>query len=89
MKRQTNIALFLIALLLAPCCIGSLSAQQSDNYRNRLRNANVKVEETNLPIVFINVGGKTILGNEIAWGIYTRTFIWPLYYYASNYDENS
>ncbi|MBQ1627009.1 MAG: CotH kinase family protein, partial [Prevotella sp.] len=64
MKRQTNIALFLMALLLAPCCIGSLSAQQSDNYRNRLRNANVKVEETNLPIVFINVGGKTILRND-------------------------
>ena len=46
-------------------------------------------KENILPIVFINVGGKTILGNEIAWGIYTRTFIWPLYYYASNYDENS
>ena len=64
MKRQTKVALFLMALLLAPCCIGSLSAQQSDNYRNRLRNANVKVEETNLPIVFINVGGKTILRND-------------------------
>ena len=27
--------------------------------------------------------------NEMAWGIYTRVSIWPLYYYASNYDENS
>ena len=64
MRIQTKVALFLIALLLAPCCIGSVSAQQSDNYRNRLRNALVKVEETNLPIVFINVGGKTILRND-------------------------
>ena len=38
-----------------------LYAQQSDNYRSRLYNTNVKITETNLPIVFINVGGKMIL----------------------------
>lgn len=56
MKRQTKVALCLLALLLLPCSTEMVFAQQSDNYRNRLRNAHVKVEETNLPIVFINVG---------------------------------
>ena len=64
MKRQTKVALCLLALLLLPCSAEMVFAQQSDNYRNRLRNAHVKVEETNLPIVFINVGGKTILRND-------------------------
>ena len=36
-------------------------AQRSDNYRGNLRNRNVKVDATNLPIVFLNVSGKMIL----------------------------
>ena len=40
------------------------TAQQYDNYRGNLRDTNVKVDATNLPIVFINVGGNTILRDE-------------------------
>jgi len=56
--RALPIVVALLLLLLVPT---SLSAQQRDNYRSLLRNPNVKVESTNLPIVFITVGGKTIL----------------------------
>ena len=36
-------------------------SQQADNYRGRLRNRFVKVDNTNLPIVFIDVEGQMIL----------------------------
>jgi len=52
----------LLLLLICACVYtGTVSAQAYDNYRNRLRNRNIKVSETNLPIVFIKVGGQMIL----------------------------
>ena len=49
-------------MLLASLMLGSMEtvAQQADNYRGKLRNRFVKVDETNLPIVFIDVDGKEI-----------------------------
>ena len=46
----------------------NIAAQQADNYRGKLRNRFVKVDETNLPIVFIDVEGEMILRD---------TYIWP------------
>jgi len=43
-------------------------AQQSDNYRSLLRNRNVKIDRTNLPIVFINVGGQMIMRDQYVLG---------------------
>lgn len=54
---MTRLTLTILALLMAMTAF----AQQSDNYRSLLRNRNVKITETNLPIVFINVGGRMIL----------------------------
>lgn len=45
------------------CC-----AQQSDNYRNKLRNRFVTIDETNLPIVFINVDGRMIQQDDYVLG---------------------
>ncbi|MCR5130308.1 MAG: CotH kinase family protein [Prevotella sp.] len=56
--RTLLIVFTLLFLLFVPT---KMAAQQRDNYRSLLRNPNVKVETTNLPIVFITVGGKTIL----------------------------
>lgn len=41
-------------------CSLALPAQQADNYRGRLRNRFVKVDDTNLPIVFVDVEGQMI-----------------------------
>ena len=51
----------IITLLMLLACTLTMHAQQSDNYRSRLRNQNVKIDETNLPIVFISTGRRTIL----------------------------
>ena len=51
----------IITLLMLLAGTLTLHAQQSDNYRSRLRNQNVKIDETNLPIVFISTGRRTIL----------------------------
>lgn len=64
MKHCHNIALLcLLTLFLLPA-----KAQQWDNYRNNLRDKNVKITSTNLPIVFINVGGTTIQKNSYVLG---------------------
>ncbi len=44
------------------CCFVALSAmsQTRDNYRSLLRDKNVKIGQTNLPIVFINTGNQMI-----------------------------
>ena len=64
MKHCHNIALLcLLTLFLLPA-----KAQQWDNYRNNLRDKNVKITSTNLPIVFINVVGTTIQRNSYVLG---------------------
>lgn len=68
MTNLTKSMLRYIAMVLMLGTTATLSAQQSDNYRSLLRNANVKVEQTNLPIVFINVGGKMILRDNYILG---------------------
>ena len=60
-KHRKLMAATATLMLMLLCCTQHVGAQQSDNYRSLLRNPNVKVESTNLPIVLINVGGKTIL----------------------------
>ncbi len=55
-----NNRLYSALLMLLLCTIMPVHAQQWDNYRNNLRDKNVKITETNLPIVFINVNGKQI-----------------------------
>jgi len=57
-----------LALLLVVATASNASAQAYDNYRNRLRNRNVKVAETNLPIIFINVDGRMILRDSYVLG---------------------
>ncbi len=49
---------FLLTVVLMT--VVGIFAQQADNYRGRLRNRYVKVDETNLPIVFIDVEGNEI-----------------------------
>lgn len=44
-------------------CLTALYAQRADNYPPT-KNAQVKLSETNLPIVFIDVDGKMILREE-------------------------
>ena len=51
----------LLILMLALIGAGTLSAQSPDNYKSLLRDANVTIDKTNLPIVFINVKGEEIL----------------------------
>ena len=51
----------IITLLMLLACTQQLRAQQSDNYRSLLRDQNVKIDATNLPIVFLNTGRKTIM----------------------------
>ena len=53
-------------LLSIVCCLLLLGhsytmAQRSDNYRGLLRDPTVKIDQTNLPIVFINLDGRMIL----------------------------
>ncbi len=59
MQHQRSL---LAALWLIVAAVASIptTAQRYDNYRGLLRDASVKVESTNLPIVFIEVGGKVI-----------------------------
>lgn len=49
-------------LIIAACCMMSLTmfSQSRDNYRSLLLDKNVKIEKTNLPIVFINTNGRMI-----------------------------
>ena len=54
MQRSFLTYLFLFTTLLA------IHAQRSDNYRGLLRDKTVSIGQTNLPIVFITVSGKTI-----------------------------
>lgn len=61
----------IVALLVVPLLTGTqgeAAAQQSDNYRSLLRNRNVKVTETNLPIVFITVNGRMIMQDSYILG---------------------
>lgn len=60
--------IWVVALLLPCFGTAALHAQQYDNYRSRLQDKNVKVTSTNLPIVFINVGGKVIQRNSYVLG---------------------
>ena len=60
--------IWVVALLLPCFGTAALHAQQYDNYRSRLLDKNVKVTSTNLPIVFINVGGKVIQRNSYVLG---------------------
>ncbi len=58
-----------ILACLAACLISlNIQAQSSGNYRDRLRDQNVKITDTNLPIIFIEVGGKTIQKNSYILG---------------------
>ncbi|MBQ6653194.1 MAG: CotH kinase family protein [Prevotella sp.] len=59
-----NYRLYKVLLPLLLLAIVPAHAQRYDNYRNDLRDKNVKVTETNLPIVFISVGGQTIQKNS-------------------------
>ena len=53
-----------VLLLLLCCHTVALQAQRNDNYRGLLRNQKVKIDATDLPIVFINVNGATIQRNS-------------------------
>ena len=61
MIKLTNFLSHLICLVMLFWFAGQICAQESDNYRSLLRDKNVKVESTNLPIIFIEVGGRMIL----------------------------
>ena len=52
-------------LISCAACLAYLfaTAQQWDNYKSSLRNRYVKISKTNLPIVFIDVGGNIIQRN--------------------------
>lgn len=50
----------LIVFCAAVMACATAGAQQWDNYRSKLRNKNVQIVKTNLPIVFMNVQGKQI-----------------------------
>ena len=70
--NKTRLKMLILSLLVGSLfpvgSSGLLHAQSADNYRSRLRDAHVKVGETNLPIVFINVGGKMILRDSYILG---------------------
>ena len=53
------LSFFILIFLFKPCL-----AQVDDNYRSLLKDTNVEIEKTNLPIVFINVDGKMILRDD-------------------------
>lgn len=62
---MTNQQLKYILAVMAGCFITMCSyAQSRDNYRGKLLNKNVKIEQTNLPIVFITTGGRMILMDD-------------------------
>ena len=50
----------LLLQLLLLCAVVPIYAQQWDNYRSLLDNPNVTIDQTNLPIVFIDVDEQTI-----------------------------
>lgn len=55
----------IVSIIIVLCAaIGQSWAQSADNYRSYLRNPNVKITQTNLPIVFIQTGGQTIMRNN-------------------------
>lgn len=56
-KYSTFIFLFLLSS-------SYMEAQETNNYRNKLKNADIKIESTNLPIVFIESGGQMILRDD-------------------------
>lgn len=58
MRPITKVILATLAYWMIP---HNATAQQSDNYRSLLQDKTVKVEQTNLPIVFITTKGRTIL----------------------------
>ena len=45
-----------------------MKAQQNDNYRGLLANRHVQIDETNLPIIFIEVDGQMILKDQYILG---------------------
>ena len=57
-----------ISLLLFVFCLSGLNAQSYDNYRSTLRDATVKISDTNLPIIFIEVEGQMILKDQYILG---------------------
>ena len=61
MIKLTNFLSHLICLVMLFWFASQICAQESDNYRSLLRDKNVKVESTNLPIIFIEAGGRMIL----------------------------
>ena len=72
-ERRTHVGRWAVVvwlLLMLHCSwfVSPACAQQADNYRSRLRNRNVKIEQTNLPIVFINVSGRMILRDSYILG---------------------
>ena len=79
--NKTRLKMLILSLLVGPLfpvgSSGLLHAQSADNYRSRLRDAHVKVGETNLPIVFINVGGKMILQTKTPWSRLDRSTVPP------------
>jgi len=58
--KVINTAAVVIMLMLAT----AIQAQTSDNYRSELADKTVKIDNTTLPIVFINTSGQTILRDE-------------------------
>lgn len=52
---------FLLGFL---CLCQTILAQQSDNYRSLLADSMVKIEQTNLPIMFINTDSQMVLKDE-------------------------
>lgn len=60
MKTNRKLALGLSLALLAFSGDFHVCAQSSDNYRHLLSDPNVKISQTNLPIIFLNVQGKRI-----------------------------
>ncbi|MBQ4432705.1 MAG: hypothetical protein II894_00935, partial [Bacteroidales bacterium] len=58
----------ILSLLLFSLCVLNAQAQSYDNYRSLLRNQNVKISDTNLPIIFIDVNGKMILRDNYILG---------------------
>ena len=62
MVRTLTIVLVLLGLALP------MRGQTNDNYRSRLVDKNVKIDQTNLPVVFINVSGRMIRRDDYILG---------------------
>ncbi|MBQ8046532.1 MAG: CotH kinase family protein [Prevotella sp.] len=65
---KPNAIRLLTLCLTAVLCSLSAHAQRWDNYRNSMANQNVQLDETNLPIVFIEVDGRTIQRDSYVLG---------------------